>query len=473
MILGLAPGSTTDSLDPTTYSIQVPITIGFQFRNRLVGTDLAGAAVGELAESWEALEGAKRWVFKLRRGVTFSNGKDLTAADVVYSLYRHCGPQSKSGAKGQMDVIEEVKQTAPLEVTISLKSPNADLAHLMSDYHLLIQPEGERPDSGIGTGPFILDVVQPGVRYLARRNSNYWRGDRPHVDSVETLVINDPTARVSALVSGQVHAITRVEPKVVAMLRKTPGIEVMATAGRGYYSFLMHCDTPPFDNADLRLAMKYAVDRKGMLERILSGYGRIGNDSPINGAYPFHPDDIAQRLYDPDRAAFHYKRSGHSGALVLHTSDHVYPGAVDAAVLYRESAARAGIEIEVRREPGDSYATTVWRVVPFCASYSTGRATQDQVMSKSFKTDAVWNDSNWHRPAFDKIINEARAELDPTRRKALYREANLMIVEDGGAIIPVFNDYIDATRRPLRGFVADPAGEACGNHLAEIAWLDS
>ncbi|MEZ4608107.1 MAG: ABC transporter substrate-binding protein [Deinococcales bacterium] len=173
LIAGMQGGSSTDSLDPTTYASDVPATLGVTFGSRLVAEPLEGAGLeGELAESWEGLDGGARWVFSLKQGVEFHNGKTMTAADVVYSLNRHRGEDSTSGAAGLMQSIKEIKATGEYEIEVLLDGPNADLPYFMSDYHLLIQPEGST-DDGIGTGPFIFSEVEHGVRYLAVRNPNY------------------------------------------------------------------------------------------------------------------------------------------------------------------------------------------------------------------------------------------------------------------------------------------------------------
>ncbi len=173
--------------------------------------------------------------------------------------------------------------------------------------------------------------------------------------------------------------INRVEPKIVDLVKRVPGVTIQNVAGKGHYVFIAHCNTAPFDNMDLRLALKYAMNREEMVKTILRGYGSVGNDTPINKAYPLFSDDLEQRKYDPDKAAFHYKKSGHDGAVLLRTSDVAFPGAIDAAQLYQQSAAKAGITIEVKREPGDGYLSQVWNKQPFSTSYWGGRPTQDQM----------------------------------------------------------------------------------------------
>jgi len=346
----------------------------------------------------------------------------------------------------------------------------------MADYHLMIQPNGgkDAPDAGIGTGPYRITENQPGVRHVGERFENYWdAANRGHADSVEVLVINDATARLAALQSGQVDMINRVEPKVVNLVKRIPGVTVQNISGRGHYVFIAHVNTPPFDNQHLMLALKLAMNRQEMVDKILQGYGSIGNDFPINASYPLFSDDIPQRTYDPDKAAFHYKKSGHSGSVLLRTSDVAFPGAVDAAQLYQQSAKAAGIDIEVKREPGDGYWSEVWNVKPFSTSYWGGRPVQDQMYSTAYLSTADWNDTKFFRPDFDKIIIAARAELDNVKRKALYREAAVMVRDEGGLILPMFNDFIDATSDKVGGWSSDGNGGMMNDKALIKAWLVS
>jgi ABC-type transport system substrate-binding protein len=118
---------------------------------------------------------------------------------------------------------------------------------------------------------------------------------------------------------------------------------------------------------------------------------------------------MEQRKFDPDKAAFHYKKSGHSGSILLRTSDVAFPGAVDAAQLYQQTCAKAGIKIEVKREPGDGYWSEVWNKQPFSASYWGGRPTQDQMYSTAYISKADWNDTRFFNEKFDKMVSPPAA----------------------------------------------------------------
>jgi peptide/nickel transport system substrate-binding protein len=473
--LGIAGGASADTLDPALASATVAFTIANTWGDTLVESHpKTGAALPSLAESWLPSADAKVWTFKIRKDVTFHDGKPLTVADAVATLKRHIDKKSKSGALGLLGSIERIEEKAG-ELVVTASEGNADLPLLLTDYHLQIQPNGglDNPNAAIGTGPYKLTGYEPGVRATFEKNRSDWRDDRGHVDSVELIVMNDATARVAALMSGQVHFINTVEPKTVDLLRRSSKLEILRTSGKGFYSFLMHCDTAPFDNNDLRMALKLAIDRKAILDRVLAGFGTLGNDYPVNENYALAPTDIEQRVYDPDKAAFHYKKSGHDQPIILRTSEAAFPGAVDAAQLFQQHASKAGITIDVKRTPSDGYWTEVWNVKPFCASYWGGRPTQDSRYSTSYVSDAAWNDTRFKRPDFDKLVYQARGELDDDKRRALYRQIALIVRDEGGLILPVFNDYVNAASSKMKGFVNDIGNDISNGKIASRVWLEA
>ena len=471
--MGLGGGESTNSLDPALAASQVPFHLNRTIGEPLVDVAADGSLEMRIAESIESTPDAKTWMFKIRQGVEFHNGKTLTPDDVLATLQRHSDKDSSSGAFGIMEGIESMKVDGDM-VSVTLVAANADLPYLMADYHLMIQPDGGRanPADGIGAGAYKIIVNEPGVRHTFEKHANYWDESRGHYDGVEFIVINDATARMAAVQSGQVHIANRVDPKIAKLLSRAPGLTVQNVSGRGHYVFIMHCDTAPFDNKDLRLALKYAINRQEMVDKILDGYGSIGNDIPINAAYPLFDDSLPQRDYDVAKAAEHYKASGHDGSpIVLRVAEGAFPGAVDAGALFQQTAAAAGIPLEIKREPNDGYWSEVWNKQPFCASYWGGRPVQDQMYSTAYLSTADWNDTRFFNADFDALLIEARAELEPGKRKELYSKMAVMLHDEGGLICPMFNDFIEAVGDKVVGWEKNGVQEVMNGLAPHKTWL--
>ena len=165
-------------------------------------------------------------------------------------------------------------------------------------------------------------------------------------------------------------------------------------------------------------------------------------------------------------------KSGHDGSpIVLRVADGAFPGAVEAAQLYQQSAAAAGIPLEIKREPNDGYWSDVWNVQPFCASYWGGRPVQDQMYSTAYLSSADWNDTRFNSPQFDELLLSARAELDLGKRKGIYSEMAHIMRDEGGLICPMFNDYVDGLSDKVQGWEKDGTGELMGGRASQVCWL--
>ena len=475
--VGCTGGNIADTLDPATLASTMPVFINFQLRNCLVEIDHKGNAIPELAESWESTPDAAQWIFKLRKGVEFHNGKTLDAADVVATFNYHRGPDSKSASKSVLSTIKDVKADGKHTAVFTLEGGNADFPYIVSDYHLVIFPAGTQGtefDKGVGTGGYILVENEPGVRVATRRNPNYWKQGRAHFDEVETLHIGDVNARTNALKTGQIDYLDQCELKTVRFLEKTPGIQVVRAASPLHYSIPMRTDTAPFNDQKVRMALKLAVDREQMLKIILRGYGSLGNDQPIGPTYPFHAteSDFPQRKYDPDKARHLMKEAGLMGhTFKLYAADAAFAGAVDAALLFKENATKAGIQIEVVRAASDGYWTDVWMKQPWSMCYWAGRVTPDMMFSTTYGANSNWNDTFWKHERFNKLMAEARSELDKQKRHTLYVEMQRILSDEGGVVIPMFADLVEAATTKLK--FNNYAGnlELDGQRLAERWWF--
>lgn len=445
--MGIGGGETGDSLDPLLLLNSFTQLIGSSIHNCLTEIDPEGRLTPELAESWEPSADVTTWTFQLRRGVTFHNGKTLDAEDVVDSINYHRGPDSGSTVKGIVDQIADVSADGPRVVRFTLHQGNADFPVMMSDFRLAIMPTADgKPDpSGVGCGGYVVRYFDPGVEATLERNPDYWKSDRAWFDGIEMISINDVVSRQNALLTGVVDVMDRCDVKVVQHMEKNPDLRVVSVTGTQHYTSPMLTDIPPFDDANVRLALKYAIDREAWLRTILRGHGQVGNDHPISPANRYFAADLEQRAYDPERAKWHLKQSGLESINVnLHASDAAFNGCVDAAVMYRESARPAGIDLNVVREPADGYWSNVWMNKPWSFSYWGGRPTEDWMFSSVYAADAGMNEARWQNTRFNELLVAARVELDEDRRREMYGEMQSLVRDDGGSVIPLFANYVNA-----------------------------
>jgi peptide/nickel transport system substrate-binding protein len=472
--LGMEGGSASDSLDPRTYADSINITYGWQLWNGLVEVDAQGNPIPELAEGWEARPGAASWVFDLRKDVTFTSGKTLDADDVIYSLNLHRG-ETKSGAKDLLKPIKEIKKLTANQIEITLSDGDADLPYAFADYHVLIVPNGfkdwSKPD---GTGAYTLESFEPGIRVITKRKPGaYWKPNRGNFDSVEVRYIGDASARTQALISGQIDGANRLDARTVSLVMKAPTVSVVRTKGTGNrFAFVARCVDDPYTNNDIRLALKYGIDRQKIIDTVYKGFATMGNDTTVAPLAKYFAKDIPQRPYDPDKATFHFKKAGLANAKIeLQVSEGAFSGATDAAVLYQEAIKKAGISLDVKRVSGDGYWDNVWLKAPFCAVYWGGRPTVGQQLAQTFLSTANWNDTAWKRPEFDKLVIAAGAELDDAKRAQMYADAQRMIVDDGGMVCFAIGDYLDGYSKKLMGTAPHPHYDMCDQRVAEKAWF--
>lgn len=473
--IGCYAGQTTDNLDPALLNniFTILLTLG-HLRNCLVEFDHKSNPIPELAEGWDTPD-AKKYVFTLRKGVEFHNGKTMDAEDVVFSIKHHSGEKSKSAAKVFVEQIQEIKSDGKYTVAMTLKKANIDFPVLLADHHLQIIPNGTTNfDDGLGTGGYKLVSWEPGVRSHTKRNPNYWKEGRAHFDEVETTVIADANSRTNALITGLIDVDSRSDEKTVDMLQKKRGIQIVEKTGNKHYVFPMLTDVPPFDNNDVRLALKYAVDREQLLKLVLRGHGIVGNDHPIGPNQHFFAHELPQREYDPDKAKYYLKKANITDyTFELYSASGLYPGSLDDCLLYSEHAAKAGIKIKVVRVAADGYWTDIWMKKPWAGSFWQGRPSEDAMFSSGYAADAKWNESHWKHKRFNELLEEARAKTNETKRRELYVEMQKIVRDEGGTVIPLFANFIMAANDKLKfGNIATDR-EMDGMRLAERWWFES
>ncbi len=471
---GVHDGNTADTHDPGTYVTRQMIFLAHQYRSYLTQIEPDNSLGSDLATSWEATPDARQWTFKLNKTASFHSGRPVTAEDVVASMNHHRGDKTTSAAKSLLTDVDDVVAVDKHTVTFKLSGGNADLPWLMTDYHLAICPANADGSidwqSGDGSGPYKIDSGDFGVSWRLSRHDG-WHGKGAYFDAVEMTILNDPNARQTALVTGDVDCVSLVDLKTLNLLKRNPNIEIDNVPSGAAITMPMFCDTAPFDDVNVRTALKLSMDRQEIIDKIAFGAATMGNDFHLAPVQPYFPEDIPQREYDPDQARSLLKKAGAEGLEVsISTADSVFSGAVDMCVLYAEQAKKAGIKINVVREPNDGYYSDVWLKKPFTAVSWGARPTPDVMFTLAYKNDAAWNESRWKNPRFNELLLQAKAELDQQRRADMYQEMCQLMRDDGGTLIPFFNNFVYARRKNVQHGPNLAASWACDGARAPSRW---
>jgi peptide/nickel transport system substrate-binding protein len=465
--------SVADTLDPAKQAGQADYARGFTFYNGLTYLDSSLTPRPQLAEEFSTKD-AKTWVFKLRKGVTFHDGKPLAPADVVFSLMRHKNPATGSKAKVLADQIEEVTATGPNEVTIRLAAPNADLPAILGTYHFHIVRDGTTDfNAGIGTGPYKVKEFKPGVRSIAVRNENYWKPGRPYLDEIEYVGIADETARVNALLAGELDLIGTVNPRSIDRINGSGKAAIFETKGVSYTDLIMRRDVGPGSNPDFVMAMKLLFNREQMLKSIQLGCGLVANDQPINPADRFFAKGLPQRPYDPEKAKWHLKKANLGSAAIPVVASTAATSSVEMALVLQHAARQAGLNLDVRNMPADGYWSQHWMKHPVNFGNINTRPTADLALTLFFKSDAPWNESGWKNEKFDQLLVASRGETDAAKRAQMYADMQGMIHHEAGIGIPMFLSSLDGHNKKLKGLQAIPLGGMMGSSFAEHVWLEA
>jgi peptide/nickel transport system substrate-binding protein len=468
-----ATAAITDTLDPSKMSNQTDYCRGTMLYNGLTSLDGSLTPQPALAESFDSKD-AKVWVFKLRKDVTFHDGKPLTPADVVFSVMRHKDPATASKAKALADQIDTVKASGANEVTVTLSAPNADLPVILGTFHFMIVKEGTTDFStGIGTGPYKLKEFKPGVRSIAVRNEAYWKPGKPYLDEIEFVGIGDEGARVNALLSGDLDLVGSVNPRSVDRVKGTAGFSVFSTQSGQYSDLIMRKDAGPGTNPDFILAMKYLIDREQMRKSVALGHAVLGNDQPIDPTNRFYFAGLPQRAYDLDKAKFHLKKSGVGEAAVPVVTSPAALYSVEMGLVMQQSAQKIGLNLDVKRMPADGYWSNHWLNSQVGFGNVNPRPSADTLLTLFYKSDAAWNESRFKSEKFDQLLIASRAETDLAKRKQHYADMQTMIHEQAGTAIPLFLASLDGHSNKLKGLSPIPLGGLMGYSFAEHVWLDA
>jgi peptide/nickel transport system substrate-binding protein len=408
-----------------------------------------------LAEEFSSTN-AKVWTIKIRPGIEFHNGKTLTADDVVYSIKRMLDKKlalyATSQIAGSVDP-NGIKKMDKNTVRLTLLAPNSVLPDAFGQYFMNIVPVGYKSlklgGKQIGTGPYLFKTFTPGQRSVHPRNPNYWRKGQPYFDMLTIIDIPDDSARVNALIGGQVDAIDAMPFAQVASTQ-AKGFKILNSAGGGWVPITMAVDQAPFTDPKVRQAFRLIADRPKLVQVAFSGYGRVGNDiySPLDPAYD---TALPKRVQDIEQAKSLLKAAGQSNLTIDLPTTAGRAGQVECATAFAQMASQAGVTINVKPLDGTTFYGTQYLKYPFATDYWGTRNYLNQVAAGSLP-NSPYNETHWNDPTFNTLYAQALKTVDAKKRADLIHQMQKLEYDNGGYIVWGFYNLVDAYSKKVVGF---------------------
>jgi peptide/nickel transport system substrate-binding protein len=458
--IGVSGGGPTETQDAHLGGFTADTARQYQLYDRLVTRDSNFKLVLELADSFTPNKTGNIWTIRVKKGVKFHNGRELTADDVIFTINRVLNPATKAIRAGALSGIDaaKMKKVDKYTVSITLKSANVTFDEIFSNYAMGIVPVGYNPASPVGTGPFKYKSFTPGVKSVYTKNASYWRTGEPYVDSVEIISIKDETARVNALISGQVDAITDLPNSQVSTVKANKKLKVINAKTGAYVPIAMNAAKEPFNNPLVRQAFRLMIDREAVVKQAYSGYAQMGND--MIGRYDEgYNAKLPQRDYDPEKAKALLKKSGVVlPAMELKTQDDV-AGMLTIPQIFALNAKQAGVTVNVTT-PSD-----FWDGWPGASTFAT-----DYYINRTYLEGATLvycggdyaKETGWSNPAFEALIAKALKTPNKALRNEMVADAQKIEYDDGAYIVTSFYNKLDASSAKVDGF---GAGHPSGNSL--------
>jgi peptide/nickel transport system substrate-binding protein len=467
---GLSGGGSADTINPFIVVTNVDAARNYQLYEPLMRLDSDARNELMLAEEVAPNANGTQWTIRIKPGVSFHNGKSMTADDVIYSIQAILNPNSPGSAAPSLAPIDTstLVKLDNRTIRFSCKTPFANLPDVLASYRHPVVPADFDIAHPVGAGPFKFQSFSPGVASTFIRFDNYW-GQSPLVDEVVITDVTDETAQVDALAGGQVDVINLLSSTGGAALR-AQGLGVVVSRGGGATPFTMRVDVPPFHDPRVRMAMRLIPDRRQMLEHIFEGQGHIGNDlfslwdPAYDAALPQRQQDLAHAKHLLAAAGY---RNGLSVDLV--TAD-LSQGVTAAAQVFAQQATGAGVKVNLRTVTvgdfyGKNYLTYTFAQDFF--SYYPYLAT----VSLATLPNASFNETHFNDQRYTALYNEAVGTVDEASRRKLIHDMQQIEYEQGGYIIPYFPPVIDGHAKNVKGVIPSKTGASFNSFDFKSMWL--
>jgi peptide/nickel transport system substrate-binding protein len=474
--VGMSGGSSSDTLDPNQGLTEVDTGRAECLYEPLVKLDKDAKNEFLLAESITPRGGSlSEWVIRLRPGVTFHSGKDLTADDVIYTMRRIISNDfSGTLFLGPVD-LKGVKALDKLTVLVPMTSPFASFVDQLAGgwYYLYIVPDGWKGGAPDGTGPFVYQSFTPGQRSVFLRNKNYWQHGVPYLDAVTFIDFSQNSAVQDAMTTGAIQAAGQLDPPQIPALANAHGVTPVTSRTGQFKPFTMRIDQAPFNDVNVRQALRLLVDRQQLIDSALDGYGVVASDV----FSPYDPDFDASlhREQDIPQAKYLLKKAGFDNDLtVTLTTSPLETGMVAMATVLAEQAAAAGVTIKLQTvDPGTFFATGKYLNWTFSQDYYSYAAYLNQVAQSFLGPASPFNETHLNNARYNSLYAQANATADPSTRKQIQYEMQQFDFTEGTYIIPTFMDSLDAYSDRLRGWTTARVGESLGNWGFRQFWFAS
>ncbi|GAA1479424.1 ABC transporter substrate-binding protein [Nocardioides aestuarii] len=453
LIHGATGGGSKDTLDPHAPVTNPDIARVSNLFEPLFFWNSAYELEPALAESIEGSKDATTWTIRMRQGVTFHNGKTVTADDAWKSIQRVANPKAPLSAGGQLSQIIDFQSTKVVDdatLELVLNTPYAILDSLLAEYTLGIIPGGEfDPANPVGTGAFAYESFDPGKTSTFTKYADYW-GDPAFVDELQIQDFADDSAKVNALQAGQIQTVDNLPYNLIDTIKGAGGGVLVSDTG-AWVPFTMRVDVAPFSDVRVRQALRLIVDRQQMIDQTLSGYGSLGNDmyAPLDVNYN---SELPQREQDIDQAKSLLAQAGQEGLQVeLFTGADIGSVAPAAANLFAEQAKAAGVDVKVTKKTpfyDDDYLSYA-----FAQDFWNTRNYIPQAVVGTFPPDqgGTYNETHWDNADHRNLVNAAAKELDEDKRKDLLFQAQEIEYNEGGLIIWGFRQQVDGYAAGVQG----------------------
>jgi peptide/nickel transport system substrate-binding protein len=466
MSVGMTGGSGQDTLDPHSGLTYLDTARAHSLYNPLYQLDPNAKGEYVLAEDNGIVPANGKdttdWVIKLRDGVTFHDGKPLTADDVIYTFKRIINtPTSGANSLGSMDV-NNLKADGKLTVRVKFHTPYGSFVDQLAYwYYLYIIPEGFNPGADAnkgkanGTGPFKLDKFTPGQQSVMSRNDNYFHAGKPYLDKLTIIDFSDSSSMQNALTTGAIDAAGGIEGPQIAALAGNPSVKTVVSKTGAITPFTMRVDTAPFNDVKVRQALRLLVDRQQLIESALNGFATVGADvfSPYDPNYPGFT-----RQADIPQAKSLLKSAGKSDLQVTLTTSPVATGTVAMATVLAEQAKAAGVTIKVDNVSPSVFFGKQYLQWPFSQDFWNYSPYLAQC-AQSMQPHSPFNETHTNNPTLNSLYKSANKTADPEQQKQYVQEMMKFDYDNGGYIIPAFISALDAYSTKLAGYTQARVGQ--------------